>query len=1021
MATERHTQDRVIKLFKEQLDYTCLGNWKDREDNGNIESERLTNWLEKQGHSETLITKVLYDLKKASAIGSGRNLYDANKAIYSLLRYGVKKQTDIGANKQTIKLIDWDNPDNNDFAIAEEVTIIGEHTKRPDIVLYVNGIALGVLELKRSSVSMESGIRQNLDNQKKEFIRSFFTTIQFVLAGNDSQGLKYGTIETKEKYYLKWKEASAVENLLDRDLLLLCNKKRFLELVHDFIVFDKGIKKVPRHNQYFGIKKAQENIKKHEGGIIWHTQGSGKSLTMVWLAKWIREHATNARVLVITDRTELDDQIEGIFKGVDEKIYRTKSGADLLKKLNDTRPWLMCSLIHKFARDEDKATDDYIKELIGHATKDFEPKGDIYIFVDECHRTQSGKLHAAMKKILPNSMIIGFTGTPLLKKDKKTSIELFGPYIHTYKYDEAVKDEVVLDLHYEARDVDQRLTSEDKIDQWFEVKTRDLSEMGKFQLKQKWGTMKRLYSSQHRLEKVVADILLDMATKPRLCDERGNAMLVCDSIYQACKVYELFSNTDLKGKCAIVTSYKPSVVDIKLESSGEGKTEIIKKYDIYRKMLADYFEEPEDTAMNKVEQFEDEVKKRFKEEPGQMQLLIVVDKLLTGFDAPSATYLYIDKKMGDHGLFQAICRVNRLDGEDKEYGYIVDYKDLFKSLSVSLKDYTGEAFDAYDKDDVDGLLKDRMTLGKERLDEVREALKALCEPVAMPRAMGDYTHYFCPSDETDPEIIKKNEMKRALLYKLAAAYIRAYANLAGEFNVANYNGDDINAMKNEIKHYSEVWDNVKIASHDYVDMKRFEPAMRHMLDTYVEARESKKISDFEELGLVDLIVNLGLDGLNQLPKSLQQDQEAMADTIENNFRKVIIDEHATNPAYYDNLSKLLEALIQERREQAIRYEAYLKKVKELAEKLRNKGAASDYPASLATQAKRALYDNLDKNEELAIRIDTAIRHTAREGFRDNRFKQREVRSAIREEVGGDDADDLLVEKIFNLVVSQSEY
>lgn len=245
--------------------------------------------------------------------------------------------------------------------------------------------------------------------------------------------------------------------------------------------------------------------------------------------------------------------------------------------------------------------------------------------------------------------------------------------------------------------------------------------------------MKKLFSARERLEKIVADILLDMETRDRLRSGHGNAMLVTNSIYSACRIYEMFQKTDLADKCAVVTSYRPSPNDIKGEESGEGLTERLRQYEIYRKMLANYFDESEDTVMYKVEQFEREVKKRFIEEPGQMKLLIVVDKLLTGFDAPPATYLYIDKQMQDHGLFQAICRVNRLDTEDKEYGYIVDYKDLFKSLEQSIKDYTGEAFEAYDREDVEGLLKDRLQAGRERLEELREQVKALCEPVEPPK------------------------------------------------------------------------------------------------------------------------------------------------------------------------------------------------------------------------------------------------------------------------------------------------
>ena len=339
-----------------------------------------------------------------------------------------------------------------------------------------------MIELKRSTVSVTEGIRQNLDNQRPEFIQHFFSTMQWVMAGNDTQGLRYGTIQTPEKYYLTWKEDSPVENLLDRSLLQVCEKARFLELIHDFVVFDAGVKKLCRPNQFFGVRAAHPYVENREGGVIWHTQGSGKSLTMVWLAKWIREHIVDPRVVVITDRTELDDQIEKVFKGVNEDIRRTRSGKDLIDTLNAPSPWLICSLIQKFGRkadDESGDTSDFIEQLKKALPAGFEAKGNIFVFVDECHRTQTGALHKAMREILPNATLIGFTGTPLLKSDKARTIETFGPYIHTYKFDEAVRDGVVADLRYEARDIDQRITSQDKIDQWFAAKTSGLNDVAR--------------------------------------------------------------------------------------------------------------------------------------------------------------------------------------------------------------------------------------------------------------------------------------------------------------------------------------------------------------------------------------------------------------------------------------------------------------------------------------------------------------------------------------------------------------
>lgn len=1002
---ERKTQDRVITLFSKKLGYEYLGSWHENENNSNIEENYLKKYLQENGYAENLITKAIYELKKVAGV-QNKNLYSINKEVYTILRYGAKVKEDVGENTITVRLIDWENPENNHFAIAEEVSIKGENKKRPDIVIYVNGIALGVLELKRSTVSVSEGIRQNIDNQKSIFIQPFFTTIQLVMAGNDTEGVRYGVINTPEKHYLKWKEESTVENLLDRHILQLCEKNRFLELIHDFIVFDAGKKKICRHNQYFGVKASQKRIKEREGGILWHTQGSGKSMIMVWLTKWIREHVKDARVLIITDRDELDKQIEKVFKGVDEQIHRTTSGRDLVEKLNAPLPWLMCSLIHKFGNKDEADYEGFIEDIAKYLPKDFSAKGDIYVYVDECHRTQSGELHKAMKKILPNAMFIGFTGTPLLKADKQKSIEIFGSYIHTYKYDEAVKDNVVLDLRYEARDIDQNITSQDKIDKWFEAKTKGLTQYAKLQLKQKWGTMQKVLSSQSRLEKIVADIMLDMETKDRLESGYGNALLVSGSIYEACKYYELFQSSGLK-KCAIITSYVPSTQDIKGESiDEESVTDKLKKYEVYQKMLNG----------KSPETFEEEVKKMFIDEPSQMKLLIVVDKLLTGFDAPSATYLYIDKHMQDHGLFQAICRVNRLDGDDKDYGYIIDYKDLFRSLETSVKDYTTGALQGYDKEDVAGLLEDRLKKAKEVLDEALESIRALCEPVQSPKDTLAYIKYFCGTNTEDKDEVKMHEPKRVALYKSVSHLVRSFAAIANEMEEAGYTLVDIKKITDEVKHYESVRAEIKLASGDYIDLKAYEPAMRHLIDTYISAEESEVVSAFDDMSLVELIVERGESAIDKLPHGIRKNRQAVAETIENNIRKVINDEHPINPKYYENMSVLLDELIKQRREEAIEYEKYLAKIVELSKQVK-KPNETKYPKILDTQAKRALYDNLEQNEELALVLDKEIIYTKKDDWRGNKFKEKEVRFAIKKYIKDD--DDL--DRIFEIVKSQPDY
>jgi type I restriction enzyme R subunit len=1027
---ERATQNRIIKLFTDRLGYEYLGNWEERENNSCIEEAYIRIFLTNRSVSPDLMDRAIHALRSV-AEDTSKNLYDRNRGVYELLRYGAKVKPDHGEVTETVWFIDWNNPQANHFAIVEEVTVspaaTGAHTKRPDLVLYVNGIALGVLELKRSTVAVAQAIRQNLDNQKDLFIEGFMATMQYVMAGNETEGLRYGTIETPEKFYLTWKEPSdEFTNALDRDVAQICNKERFLELIHDFVVFDAGTKKLSRHNQYFGVKAAQEFAKAGEGGIIWHTQGSGKSLTMVWLAKWIRENIADSRVLIVTDRDELDKQIDKVFTGVSEEIYRAKSGADLIARLNSAEKWLICSLIHKFGSASGKeASADEVKEYIASLTKslpkDFRAKGNIFVFIDEAHRTQAGDLHQAMKTLLPNATFIGFTGTPLLRTDKRRSVEIFGPYIHTYKYDEAVHDGVIVDVRYEARDIEQRITSQTKIDQWFDSKTQGLNDIAKAQLKKRWGTMQKVLSSRSRLNVIVEDIVLDMATRDRLISGHGNALLVCSSIYEACRYYELFSDTELRNKVAIVTSYSPHISDIKGEETGEDATDAIEKYATYRKMLADWFREPEEVAITKNARFEDEAKKRFIEQPSKLKLLIVVDKLLTGFDAPPATYLYIDKEMRDHGLFQAICRVNRLDG-DKEYGYVVDYKDLFRSLEGAVKDYTSGALDGYDKEDVAGLLENRLEKAHECLVAAREQVKALVEPVKPPKGTEEYLEFFLSPEHATLERVKEDENKRLALYKCVSAFVRTYADVANEMSEAGFTAAEAVTIKSEVTHFEAVRAEIKLASGDSPDLKQFEPGMRHLIDTYIKSDESNKVSSFDDLGFVDLFVQNPDEAIAQLPIGIRKSESGVAAVIQNNVRKVIVEESPVNPKYYEKMSELLDDLIDQRRRNAIDYRKYLQEIADLAKKVKSPNISA-YAQALDTPGKRAIFDNFFPDEKTVGVIDIAIHSNAQDGWRFNRAKKKLLAISIvraLENHGQSIVEDRLSE-LLDLVAAHNEY
>lgn len=995
---ERATQNRVIARLK-ALGWRYLGDWNER-DNRNIERDLLDAFFKRQGVAPALATRA-HDRLREAANRSDLAAYHANKAFYSLLRYGVKVQPGPADPHVTVWPIDWSNPAANDFAFAEEVTLKPEDpaafVKRPDVVLYVNGIAIGMIELKRASVDVGHGIRQTIDTQGPRFVPRFFSTLQLVMAGNDSQGLRYATTGTPQRHWLTWKEVGAEERQSLEDALgHLLTPARLLEIVHDFIVFDSGVKKTCRPNQFFGVKAAHEHVRRREGGIIWHTQGSGKSLTMTWLAKWLRESYPDARVLVVTDREELDAQIEGVFAGVDEDIQRTRNGAELVGWLNDTVPPLMCSLVHKFGRVGEADTRDvdaFAESLRAALPNDFAPKGNIFVFVDECHRTQSGKLNRAMRAILPNALFIGFTGTPLLKDDKATSLETFGPIIHAYKFDEAVRDRVVLDLRYEARDIDQYLGDQTKIDEWFDTHTAALTETARAAVKKRWGTLKTVTSSHERLDRIVTDICMDFEIRPRLVDGRGNAMLVTNSVHQACKLYQMFEATPLAGKVAIISSYRPGIQDVKGEDAGEGQTEALEKYDIYQRMLNG----------QSTEDFERDAKKRFIKEPGLMRLLIVVDKLLTGFDAPPATYLYIDKKMQDHGLFQAICRVNRLDGDDKEYGYIVDYRDLFSSLDKAVTDYTGGAFDAYDREDVAGLITNRKDRAQRELEETRETLHAMVEPVEPPKDL--LAHFVWFAATGDAAKVSEAAPRRLALYRQVSRLIRQYADLAPDLAALGYDERARVVLAEDVRRFADLSEALKVASGDTVDMTKFEPAMRKLIDTYVRARDVEVISDFGNRGLIDLIVERGADAVDALPDEVKKSPEAVAEVIENNVRRLIIDSSPANPRYYERMSDLLEALIRQRREQAISYAEYLKKVAEFVRRLED-GELSSYPAGIETAGQRALHDTL-QDAETAKAVHRAVKLHAKDGWRDNAAKTSELKRALRPLVPAEIFDSML--------------
>ena len=1036
-AAEKKTQNKVIAFFENELNYKYLGNWEVKDEElarkSPIEEDILESWLLRQGYSAQMASAAITELNRVR--NSSSDLYESNKAVYERLYYGAKVSPGIGENYETVHYIDWDNPLNNDFGIAEEVSMKRTETgmRRPDVVLYVNGIALGVLELKKAAVSVSQGIRQNLTYQNRDEIPHFFSTIQLVMAGNESQGLRYGTTNTPEKYYLEWKRDPMDESKLHlfEHLEALCNKEMLLDFIHNFTIFDAGIKKVARQNQYHGIKAAQKRVREREGGIIWHTQGSGKSLLMVWLAKWILENNPQARVLIVTDRVELDEQIEKNFTNTNYKPFRAKNAEQLLHKLNnskpdkqkqtadDTCPSIICSLLHKF-RDKDNYND-FIRQLSNYKIENFSVKGELFVFVDECHRSESGSMKKAMDAVLGGTqMYIGFTGTPLMKKDKATSQQVFGSYIHTYKFDEAVRDGVVLDLRYEARNIENRVVGQDRLDMWFERITQDMTDEAKRQVKQKWGTVSAVFSSKERLENIATDICLDFTTKPRLCTSQGTAILVAGSIYEAFRFYDIFSKrVELHGKCAAISSFVPDKSTIRTAGSQAVANEDYYKYEVSRRMLKEFDFDPDKTDV--VSEFETKIKKMFIEEPGRMRLLIVVDKLLTGFDAPPATYLYIDKKMRDHGLFQAICRVNRLDGDSKEYGYIVDYQELFPRLEDAYRDFTSDAFDGYDKEDIEGLLKDRLLEAKKRLDQCLEQLDALCEPVLEPKGRDDYLHYFCIGENLD-----KHAQQRHALYTFTASLVRAYAQIKDEAEEAGYTQKQMDAISAKVHHYVDMRNEVKLCSGDYVDMKTVEAEMRQLVDAFVKAEPSTVLTTLNGKTLSELLAANAEETGEQVKKKVGE--KNAADTISNNIKRDITEKSCKNPKFYDKLSKLLDDIVKQLKEEAISYKEFLQKIEKLAKDVVSGGIRQPgYSPKLTTARQKALVDNAPESmdeserEHFAEVMDSCITNNAQPGFESNTMKERKLRKALRrslEALGVSPADDM-VEMVFNLAKSHA--
>lgn len=1036
---ERDYQNALVKRFQEELGYTYLGNWQYAKGatvnnmgvaNSPILDDEIRSFLKEQGRTEMQIEDVLVKLKDKARLGDSKmsSLIQCNTDLYDTLIMGIKSQPSPEENHEDVMFFDFDHPQNNHFAIAEEVSYIDPllgKNKRPDIVVYVNGIALAVIELKRSLVNYEEGIKQHLSNER-DFIPSFFTTTQFTIASNDDVEFRYGTIGTPLAFWCKWKRDTnkVGDTITEKEAYrLFFNKENFMFFFHYGVLNDGGIKKVLRPHQIYAIKAAAKRMPQKESGVIWHSQGSGKSLTMVALASYIQKNFSNPRVVVITDRKELDLQLAGAFVKGGNKLHHAESCSDLLDTLNKGDEWLICSLIHKFgahnhndeAEKDESGTkvslDEYLNELQTIIAKKygnyFSVKGDnIFVFVDECHRTQSGRLHEAMRAIMGKEvMLIGFTGTPLLKKDKgdpynaikSMSERTFGPYIHKYLHKQAVEDKVILDLQYEYRNVEQQLTSKEKVDQKLAALTagRELTPEQKQMVEERWATMERIYSTKERIERIGYSILDDL-NYGLLKHDWCNAMLIAGSIFQAYRYYKFFSSSDLKGRCAVVTSYDPTDSDIANNSADNNKTTEAKfKYDWAKKSF-------EEAGVKNADEYEKRAKELFVKRPAQMKLLIVVNKLLTGFDAPCATILYIDNEIKDHTLFQAVCRVNRL-GEDikdakgdiivkthKEFGRIVDFKNLFNSIeNVVTKFNDGSGFEGLDDVDIDGLLDSAVNKCKEKLlaaTEAYEGLKTIWESKSLNDLEALSEYYIKEYDGEEPAQTRRN-----IMYSITGSMVTAYNNMSDYFSKTDLTAEQINHFASLSREAGTVQRKVKQKSGDDFDPKTLDPDMRQLLDQHIRAEDAETfIPSSADFSFLDLI-NDNTDVEEATEKAIHEaggNANGAAEAIEGKARRVNTDWNSGDAEEYRLFSDKLQALLEELK---ARNATAKEKIEALIEHIKAIKHGNDAPSDLANRRSKALWNNRaawhapeDKDETILIikTIDEFIYKNAGRNWQD---------------------------------------
>lgn len=917
--------------------------------------------------SETNIQQAIRDLDEALTDG----LVKTNEKIFETLLLG-RSYTEFlpdGSKKSfTIQFVDWEQITNNVFHVVEEFSVErqdGNGTVRPDIVLFVNGVPFGVIECKRASVSMQQGISQMIRNQGKDYAPQLFKYVQVVMSTNKNETM-YATCNTPKKFWSVWKEEQeewlqewldkTVHDRLpttqDKNIISMFHPERLLELTQFFTLFDKDVKKVTRYQQYFAIKEILKTIEIRDengnrtSGVIWHTQGSGKSLTMVMFAKYVLSELKdfNPQVIVVTDRVELDKQIHSTFNHTRLKASRATKGSHLVELINDGNVDIVTTLVHKF-------------DTAATIQKPIESK-DIFILVDESHRSQYGELHIKMKKVFPNACYLGFTGTPLMKKEKSTMIK-FGKIIHTYTIADGVKDKAIVPLLYEGKMVDQTVNQK-AIDNRLDMITRHLNDEQKQEVMKKWSHFERIASSNQRISMIAFDINEHFLKNYKTQGSQFKGMLATNSKIEAIRYLESFEELgDLN--CAVVIS--PPDQREGHDSVDEESKDRIQTF--WKKMMNRY---------GTPEAYEDGIKEDFIH-GDDIDILIVVDKLLTGFDAPRATVLYIDKPMKEHTLLQAIARVNRLY-EGKDYGLIIDYRGLLEKLDEALEMYSGAGLENFDPNDLKGAIYDVISI----IGQLRQYHSDLLQMFASIRNKSDTEEY---------EVSLEDEERRNEFYDILSKFGRNVA-LALESEKV-YNAlppEELQTYKKDLKFYQELRKSVKLRYSDTIDHKEYEAKMQMLMDNYISAEEVIRITN-------------PVDILNE--KKFEEEIErlgskrAKADAIRTRLTKSVNTKWDENPAYYKRFSERIQEAIQAYKDKRISEAEYLNAMKDIMEEYRRGEPVDDYPVIIKENTNAQAFYGVTKDllnaaelnvgddmlGKLALQTDEIIQEYTKRDWHDN--------------------------------------